>query len=128
MTLVSCVLQAAVKKAEELVLFHQEYQRGLHMFEDWLEQEQSNLALLSPLDGDVNTLEKTLKELHVSIECSIKAAFFCCFFSLYLLVSLTSMSHSPPPDAPVTLLRGPRLAEVGPVQSGAGHPMGCPSD
>lgn len=58
--------QAAVGKAEELVLVHQEYQRGLHMFEDWLEQEQSNLGLLSPLDGDVNTLEKTLKDLHVS--------------------------------------------------------------
>ncbi|MCJ8743979.1 hypothetical protein PDJAM_G00100910, partial [Pangasius djambal] len=57
--------KAAVRKAEELVLVHQEYQRGLHMFEDWLEQEQSNLGLLSPLDGDVNTLEKTLKELHM---------------------------------------------------------------
>ncbi|XP_060722109.1 nesprin-1 isoform X2 [Tachysurus vachellii] len=57
--------KAAVKKAEALVLVHQEYQRGLHMFEDWLEQEQSNLALLSPLDGDVNALEKTLKELHM---------------------------------------------------------------
>ncbi|KAF4071108.1 hypothetical protein AMELA_G00281340 [Ameiurus melas] len=57
--------KAAVGKAEELVLVHQEYQRGLHMFEDWLEQEQSNLGLLSPLDGDVSTLEKTLKELHM---------------------------------------------------------------
>lgn len=62
----SCCFQAAVGKAEELVLVHQEYQRGLHMFEDWLEQEQSNLGLLSPLDGDVNTLDKTLKDLHVS--------------------------------------------------------------
>lgn len=60
------VIQAAVRKAEELVLVHQEYQRGLHMFEDWLEQEQSNLSLLSPLDGDLNTLETTLKDLHVS--------------------------------------------------------------
>uniref|UniRef100_A0A8B9RI12 Spectrin repeat containing, nuclear envelope 1a n=1 Tax=Astyanax mexicanus TaxID=7994 RepID=A0A8B9RI12_ASTMX len=58
--------KAAVSKAEELVLVHQEYQRGLHMFEDWLEQEQSSLALLSPLDGDVDTLEKTLKELESS--------------------------------------------------------------
>uniref|UniRef100_A0AAR2ILP8 Spectrin repeat containing, nuclear envelope 1b n=1 Tax=Pygocentrus nattereri TaxID=42514 RepID=A0AAR2ILP8_PYGNA len=56
---------AAVNKAEELVLVHQEYQRGLHMFEDWLEQEQSNLALLSPLDGDLDTLGKTLKELQM---------------------------------------------------------------
>lgn len=65
---VSMVFQAAVRKAEELVLVHQEYQRGLHMFEDWLEQEQSSLGLLSPLDGDMSTLEKTLKELHVSGE------------------------------------------------------------
>ncbi|XP_037393333.1 nesprin-1 isoform X3 [Pygocentrus nattereri] len=57
--------KAAVNKAEELVLVHQEYQRGLHMFEDWLEQEQSNLALLSPLDGDLDTLGKTLKELQM---------------------------------------------------------------
>ncbi|XP_048062412.1 nesprin-1 isoform X1 [Megalobrama amblycephala] len=57
--------KAAVSKAEELVLLHQEYQRGLHMFEDWLEQEQSSLALLSPLDEDVNALENTLKELQM---------------------------------------------------------------
>uniref|UniRef100_A0A8C2DGG1 Spectrin repeat containing, nuclear envelope 1a n=1 Tax=Cyprinus carpio TaxID=7962 RepID=A0A8C2DGG1_CYPCA len=57
--------KAAVSKAEELVLLHQEYQRGLHMFEDWLEQEQNSLALLSPLDEDVNALENTLKELQM---------------------------------------------------------------
>ncbi|XP_043075052.1 nesprin-1 isoform X1 [Puntigrus tetrazona] len=57
--------KAAVSKAEELVLLHQEYQRGLHMFEDWLEQEQNSLALLSPLDEDVNSLENTLKELQM---------------------------------------------------------------
>ncbi|XP_067272909.1 nesprin-1 isoform X4 [Pseudorasbora parva] len=57
--------KAAVIKAEELVLLHQEYQRGLHMFEDWLEQEQSSLVLLSPLDEDVNALENTLKELQM---------------------------------------------------------------
>ncbi|XP_052391485.1 nesprin-1 isoform X1 [Carassius gibelio] len=57
--------KAAVSKAEELVLLHQEYQRGLHMFEDWLEQEQNSLALLTPLDEDVNALENTLKELQM---------------------------------------------------------------
>lgn len=61
------MFQASVSKAEELVLLHQEYQRGLHMFEDWLEQEQSSLTLLSPLDEDVNALENTLKELQVII-------------------------------------------------------------
>lgn len=65
--LIFSIFQAAVSKAEELVLLHQEYQRGLHMFEDWLEQEQSSLALLSPLDEDVNALENTLKELQVII-------------------------------------------------------------
>ncbi|XP_016311636.1 nesprin-1-like isoform X6 [Sinocyclocheilus anshuiensis] len=57
--------KAAVSKAEELVLLHQEYQRGLHMFEDWLEQEQNSLVLLTPLDEDVNALENTLKELQM---------------------------------------------------------------
>ncbi|XP_073712130.1 nesprin-1 isoform X2 [Misgurnus anguillicaudatus] len=57
--------KASVSKAEELVLLHQEYQRGLHMFEDWLEQEQSSLALLSPLDEDINSLENNLKELQI---------------------------------------------------------------
>ncbi len=62
------MFQAAVSKAEELVLLHQEYQRGLHMFEDWLEQEQNSLALLSPLNEDVNALENTLKELQVNMK------------------------------------------------------------
>lgn len=62
------VFQASVSKAEELVLLHQEYQRGLHMFEDWLEQEQSSLASLSPLDEDISSLENTLKELQVSTD------------------------------------------------------------
>ncbi len=62
------MFQAAVSKAEELVLLHQEYQRGLHMFEDWLEQEQNSLVLLSPLNEDVNALENTLKELQVNMK------------------------------------------------------------
>ncbi|XP_028808913.1 nesprin-1 isoform X6 [Denticeps clupeoides] len=53
----------AVCKAEELVLAHQEYQRGLHMFEDWLEQEQESLGCISHSEGDTTALEDTLKEL-----------------------------------------------------------------
>ncbi|KAF3849912.1 hypothetical protein F7725_019631 [Dissostichus mawsoni] len=53
----------AVGKAKGLVLVHQEYQRGLHVFEDWLEQEQATLASLSHPEGNVETLEKTLQEL-----------------------------------------------------------------
>ncbi|XP_027896443.1 nesprin-1 isoform X8 [Xiphophorus couchianus] len=53
----------AVSKAKELVMVHQEYQRGLHVFEDWLEQEQASLALLSHPEGNVDTLEKTLQQL-----------------------------------------------------------------
>lgn len=98
------MFQAAVSKAEELVLLHQEYQRGLHMFEDWLEQEQSSLALLSPLDEDVNALENTLKELQVIItviysEFNIigKNIWHHLMFNFYYFCLITS------PDAPVSL-------------------------
>ncbi|XP_063352154.1 nesprin-1 isoform X7 [Pelmatolapia mariae] len=53
----------AVSKAKELVLVHQEYQRGLHVFEDWLEKEQASLASLSHPEGNVDTLENTLQQL-----------------------------------------------------------------
>lgn len=49
------------------MLVHQEYQRALHVFEDWLEQEQATLASLSHPDGNVDTLEKTLGQLQVLI-------------------------------------------------------------
>ncbi|XP_039981881.1 nesprin-1-like isoform X4 [Xiphias gladius] len=55
----------AVSKAKGLVLVHQEYQRGLHVFEDWLEQEQATLASLSHQEGNVDTLEKTLQQLQL---------------------------------------------------------------
>lgn len=101
---VLAAFQAAVRKAEDLVLVHQEYQRGLHMFEDWLEQEQSNLGLLSPLDGDVNTLEKTLKELHVSVvveqrERLLSLYFFCLINVLFFFFSRCS-SHVAPKATP----------------------------
>ncbi|XP_027140369.1 nesprin-1 isoform X4 [Larimichthys crocea] len=61
----------AVSKAKGLVLVHQEYQRGLHVFEDWLEQEQATLASLSHPEGNVDTLEKTLLQLQLLQEhCS----------------------------------------------------------
>lgn len=52
-------------KAEELVKAHQEYQRGLHAFEEWLEQEQEKLAYYTQLEGDVDMLEETLQKLQV---------------------------------------------------------------
>ncbi|XP_026197444.1 nesprin-1 isoform X3 [Anabas testudineus] len=61
----------AVSKAKGLVLVHQEYQRALHVFEDWLEQEQATLASLSHPEGNVETLEKTLQQLQLLQErCS----------------------------------------------------------
>lgn len=58
--------QRAVGKAESLVKAHQEYQRGLHAFEDWLEQEQEKLGCYTQLEGDVDMLEETLQKLQVS--------------------------------------------------------------
>ncbi|XP_061756512.1 nesprin-1-like isoform X2 [Nerophis ophidion] len=61
----------AVSKAKGLVLIHQEYQRVLHVFEDWLEQEQATLASLSLSEANVDTLEETLKQLQLLQErCS----------------------------------------------------------
>ncbi|XP_067337447.1 nesprin-1 isoform X16 [Channa argus] len=61
----------AVSKAKGLVMVHQEYQRALHVFEDWLEQEQATLASLSHPEGNVDTLEMTLQQLQLLQErCS----------------------------------------------------------
>lgn len=49
------------------MLVHQEYQRALHVFEEWLEQEQATLASTSHPDGNVETLEKTLEQLQVLV-------------------------------------------------------------
>jgi nesprin-1 len=54
-----------VGKAEELVQIHQEYERGLNVFEAWLEQEQEKLGCYTQLEGDVATLEETLQKLQV---------------------------------------------------------------
>lgn len=37
----------------------------MHVFEEWLEQEQATLASISHPDGNVETLEKTLEQLQV---------------------------------------------------------------
>ena len=58
-------LQSAVGKAEELVQAHQEYQRGLQAFEQWLEQEQEKLGCYTQLEGELETLEETLQKLQV---------------------------------------------------------------
>ncbi|XP_041950505.1 nesprin-1 [Alosa sapidissima] len=60
--------KCAVERAEELVLAHQEYQRALHQFEDWLEQQQERLGQLTShththSTGELAVLENTLKEL-----------------------------------------------------------------
>ncbi|XP_031437144.1 nesprin-1-like [Clupea harengus] len=57
--------KCAVERAEEEVLAHQEYQRGLHLFEDWLEQQQERLGLLllNTPAGELAVLENTLKSL-----------------------------------------------------------------
>lgn len=44
---------------------HQEYQRTLHEFKDWLEQQQERLSCYTQLEGDVETLEETLRKLQV---------------------------------------------------------------
>ncbi|XP_053736179.1 nesprin-1 isoform X10 [Synchiropus splendidus] len=53
----------AVSKAKGLVQVHQEYQRALHVFEDWLEQEQTTLASLSHPEWNADNLEETLIQL-----------------------------------------------------------------
>ena len=57
--------QCAVAKAEELVSAHQVYQCSLHEFKDWLEQQQERLSCYTQLEGDVETLEDTLRKLQV---------------------------------------------------------------
>lgn len=61
----SLCTQRAVGKAEELVKAHNEYQRDLQAFEDWLEQEQEKLGCYTQLEGDVDMLEETLQKLQV---------------------------------------------------------------
>ncbi|KAK6304736.1 hypothetical protein J4Q44_G00253220 [Coregonus suidteri] len=63
--------KSAVGKADELVQAHQEYQRGLHVFEAWLEQEQEKLGCYTQLEGDVDTLEETLQKLQeLQVQCT----------------------------------------------------------
>lgn len=52
-------------KLEKLVRLHQEYQRDLKAFENWLGQEQEKLDRSSVLEGDTNAHETTLRDLQV---------------------------------------------------------------
>ncbi|XP_029114386.1 nesprin-1 isoform X5 [Scleropages formosus] len=61
----------AVDKAEELLLAHQEYQRSLQVFQDWLEEEQETLTSCFQLEGDVEMLENTLQKLQeLQVQCT----------------------------------------------------------
>ncbi|KAG1946578.1 nesprin-1 [Pimephales promelas] len=63
--------QCAVAKAEELVSGHQVYQSCLHEFKDWLEQQQERLSCYTQLEGDVETLEVTLRKLQeLQVHCT----------------------------------------------------------
>uniref|UniRef100_A0A8C7ULC6 Spectrin repeat containing, nuclear envelope 1b n=1 Tax=Oncorhynchus mykiss TaxID=8022 RepID=A0A8C7ULC6_ONCMY len=69
--------KTAVGKAEELVQAHQEYERGLNVFEAWLEQEQEKLGCYTQLEGDVDTLEETLQKLQeLQVQCTEGQALF----------------------------------------------------
>lgn len=57
--------QRAVSRAEELLKAHQEHQRALHAFQDWLVQQQETLGSYTQLEGDVDALEETLQKLQV---------------------------------------------------------------
>lgn len=52
---------------EKLVRLHQEYQRDLKTFENWLEQEQEKLDRCSALEGDSHTHETALRDLQVTL-------------------------------------------------------------
>lgn len=50
---------------------HQEYQRSLHEFKDWLEQQQETLSCYTQLEGDIETLEDTLRKLQeLQVHCT----------------------------------------------------------
>lgn len=70
-------------KAEDLIKSHQEYQRNLHVFEDWLEQEQEKLSCYTQLEGDVDMLEETLQKLQVRILYITTLNFYLIQFSEY---------------------------------------------
>ena len=73
----------AVGTAEELVMSHQEYQRALQVFEDWLEEEQEKLSCYTQLEGDVDTLEETLQKLQVENKSLFFPLLFVHFFLLF---------------------------------------------
>ncbi|XP_038195664.1 nesprin-1 isoform X2 [Arvicola amphibius] len=61
----------AVTKLEKLVRLHQEYQRDLKTFENWLGQEQEKLDRCSALEGDSHTHETALRDLQeLQVRCA----------------------------------------------------------
>lgn len=60
------LLQEAISKADKIVSDHQDYQKGLRTFDDWLQQEIEKLDCLELLDGNIEMYESTLQELQVS--------------------------------------------------------------
>ncbi|XP_026643175.1 nesprin-1 isoform X6 [Microtus ochrogaster] len=61
----------AVTKLERLVRLHQEYQRDLKTFENWLGQEQEKLDRCSALEGDSHTHETALRDLQeLQVRCA----------------------------------------------------------
>ncbi len=63
---------------------HEEYQRTLHEFKDWLEQQQERLSCYTQLEGDVETLEETLHKLQVR-RCLQALIVTHCLFILSIL-------------------------------------------
>ncbi|PIO02913.1 hypothetical protein AB205_0113040, partial [Aquarana catesbeiana] len=53
----------AISKADKIVSDHQDYQKGLRTFDDWLQQEIEKLDCLELLDGNIEMYESTLREL-----------------------------------------------------------------
>lgn len=116
------------------MLVHQEYQRALHVFEEWLEQEQATLASISHPDGNVETLEKTLEQLQVLVLCGVSTCWVCHKWITYnytnrLSVWLLFFSILLSPTASTGgLLKWTVSAVLCANQQRESNPMGCTSD
>uniref|UniRef100_A0A4W3HCF8 Nesprin-1 n=1 Tax=Callorhinchus milii TaxID=7868 RepID=A0A4W3HCF8_CALMI len=91
---VSGQVTAGTRKAEELVQLHREYQEGLKVFEDWVEQEKEKLSCCSHLGGDVETLENTLRDLEdLEVHCTEGQSLVDAMFRAQEKVALTGTSY-----------------------------------
>lgn len=52
-----------------MVSDHQNYEKSLRAFEDWLQQENEKLNCLVLFDGDTEMYDSTLRDLQVNLEC-----------------------------------------------------------